>query len=103
MEDNSREPVPEFDNYPVEPVETVTVPANQLQALIEQNAEIKADILILVNVLNGLQGLFSGKASLMSIVPVITKLINDQRKLKELSAIVPVLEKYIAKPKQNEQ
>ena len=89
------------ENELLQPVTTV-VNAADLQSLIAQLQEYKSDITTLVTVFNGLQSLFSGKGGLMSIVPVITRLLNDKNKMNELAAIVPVMEKYIQAPKPNE-
>jgi hypothetical protein len=91
------------NELPAKPtIKMISIPEDQLQQLIQDCQEYKADIITLVSVFNGLQSLFSGKGGLFSIVPVITKLLNDPAKMAELSAIVPVMDKYIQKPTPNE-
>jgi hypothetical protein len=77
-----------------EPENTVTVDARQLDALIKQNAELKADIGALVGVFKGFAGLFSGKGGVMTIIPVITRLISNKSEMEKISHIVPIIDKY---------
>jgi hypothetical protein len=42
-------------------------------------------------------GLFEGKG-VMSVIPVITKMMKDKTKMAELSGIVRVIDKYTSKP-----
>jgi hypothetical protein len=82
----------------------VPVPEDQLQQLIAQNAEYKADIITLVSTFNGLEALFSGGGSgLLSIIPVVTKLIKDPERMKQIGAIVPIMNKYKSQPAETDE
>jgi hypothetical protein len=72
----------------------VLVSKDQLTELINQNAEYKGDIIALVNVFKGFADLLSGKKNVMSIIPVITKLMSDESQLAKFAHIIPILDKY---------
>lgn len=76
------------------------VPRDQLHELLVQMAEYKEDIVALVNVFRGFAGLFDGKG-IMSVVPVITKMMKDKNKMAELSGIVQIIDKYTQKTIEN--
>ena len=88
-----RETMPELKETPY-----VSVDRKELQALIQQNETLKCEIGVFVSVFDGLQTLFSGNVNMFSIIPVVTKLMGDKDKMKQLSAIVPIMEKYKVKP-----
>lgn len=67
---------------------------DKLQQIAALMAEYKGDIITLVSVFKQFEGLFSGKVSAMSILPVITKLIANKAAMNELAAVLPVIEKY---------
>lgn len=72
----------------------VLVSKDQLTELINQNQEYKSDIIALVNVFKGFADLLSGKKNVMSIIPVITKLMKDESQLEKFAHIIPILDKY---------
>lgn len=72
----------------------VLVDKSQLQALIAQNQELRTDATAMANLFKVFSGLFTGKVSVMSIIPAITKIMNDKKQLEKLSTIIPIIEKY---------
>jgi hypothetical protein len=79
-------------------VELVQIPKEQLNQLVDRLKEYEHDILALVNVLGSVTGLFSGKSTnIMSLIPVITKILNDPSKLDMFKEIGPILDKYTQK------
>ncbi|MBD1364393.1 hypothetical protein IDJ77_11290 [Mucilaginibacter sp. ZT4R22] len=90
-----------YPGYPTFPG-TTTVNTDDLQKLIAQCEEYKADIITLVSTFNGLEALFSGGGGLMSIIPVVTNLIKDPERMKQIAAIVPVMNKYKSQPNEND-
>lgn len=84
------------ENFPTVPEGFVLVNIDQLNALVMQNNELKADVISLINVFASFSGLFSGKGNIMSLVPVITKMLNDKKSMAQIADIVPIIEKYTA-------
>jgi len=90
----------DFDNTdePGEIVDfLVSVNGYQLQQLITENQELKSDVIALVNVFQSFSGLFTGNSNMMSLIPVITKLLSNKSRLDEIANIVPIIEKYTPK------
>ena len=75
---------------------------DQLNLLIVQVCEYKADIVALVNVFQSFAGLFSGKTGLLGILPVITRLVNDPTTGDKVAHLMPIIEKYTAKTPEND-
>lgn len=82
------------DNQGLELDNMVLVDRNSLNALIEQNNVLRKDVIALVNVFKAFAGLFTGKVTVISIVPAITRIINNKTELEKLSLIIPIIEKY---------
>lgn len=85
---------------PENEVKTVPVPEHQLEQLLAQLDEYKIDIVALVSVFKQFETLFSGKASMVSVIPVVTKLLSNKNAMAELAHIVPIIEKY-SQPENN--
>ena len=72
----------------------VIISKTDMQAIIDKINEQKEDIIALVSVFSQFSGLFSGNSTVMSIVPVIMKLMSDKSAMEKFSAIVPIIDKY---------
>ncbi len=72
----------------------ITVSANQLQKLIDQNKQLKSDLGALVSVFQMFLPMFSGKTSALSLIPTITKMINNKEVGENIQTIIPIIEKY---------
>jgi hypothetical protein len=71
----------------------VLVDKDKVMNLMALNAEYRADIITLVSILNGLQGLFAGKG-ITSLMPAIMQLVKNPQKMEALSAMIPIIQKY---------
>lgn len=77
----------------IDPKSIVFVNEDQLNILVSQNQELKADVIALVGVFGIFTGLLTG-GGFGQIIKVLPKLLADKEKMASISLIVPIIEKY---------
>jgi hypothetical protein len=88
----------QLNNTPVIDFDTNTlVNTAELDTIIQQNADLKADMGTVVNVLQSIVGLFTGKVSPFSIPMYIGKIMANPGQMDAIKGLTQIIEKYTPK------